>query len=225
MLPKQRISLVGIKTVNMTVKSSIGFMFSLENRDLGINFVVESDDKGVVSSFVSQVPPDGVYKFNCRISLPNGISSAKTIEAFVKNGKIILDNASFNPLSFAEGKTDFSGENTLVKMVNTRSSSILIFVPSEYVVKESLSSFFGFSKFSREMEKNVVADTNTTGKNWKAYVIPPGGSVKIMMPVCSANIFVYDYKSEQTEILNIGLISKSFQVIALGYGKRWYHMR
>ncbi len=206
---------LGLNVVSLKVDTEkLFFKFSLKNEEYGINLVVDPNKKAKsISVLAGKIMPDGIYPFVCRVGLPNGIQKEETVEAFVSDGEISLDNSSFNPLVFANGdygKATFKGKVSLVKFVNTRSTALTIFLPSDYVVT-------GKSFTSNESEIATEAFTKDGG-GWKSYVIAPGGYVKIKMKVSVFPIVLYDLNRKNTNIIQLGLVSKNFQVINLKWG-------
>ena len=206
---------LGLNVVSLKVDTEkLFFKFSLKNEEYGINMVVDpSKSTKSISVLAGKIMPDGIYQFVCRIGLPNGIQKEETVEAFVSDGEISLDNSSFNPLVFANGdygKATFKGKVSLVKFVNTRSTALTIFLPSDYVIA-------GKSFTSTESEIATEAFTKDGG-GWKSYVIAPGGYVKIKMKVSVFPIVLYDLNRKNTNIIQMGLVSKNFQVINLKWG-------
>lgn len=206
---------LGLNVVSLKVDTEkLFFKFSLKNEEYGINMVIDPNKSAdSISVLAGKIMPDGIYPFVCRIGLPNGIQKEETVEAFVSDGEISLDNSSFNPLVFANGdygKATFKGKVSLVKFVNTRSTALTIFLPADYVVT-------GKSFTSTESEIATEAFTKDGG-GWKSYVIAPGGYVKIKMKVSVFPIVLYDLNRKNTNIIQIGLVSKNFQVINLKWG-------
>lgn len=206
---------LGLNVVTLKANTEkLFFKFSLKNEEYGINMIVDPNKSAdSISVLAGKIMPDGIYPFVCRIGLPNGIQKEETVEAFVSDGEISLDNSSFNPLVFANGdygKATFKGKVSLVKFVNTRSTALTIFLPADYVVT-------GKSFTSNESEIATEAFTKDGG-GWKSYVIAPGGYVKIKMKVSVFPIVLYDLNRKNTNIIQIGLVSKNFQVINLKWG-------
>ena len=206
---------LGLNVVSLKVDTEkLFFKFSLKNEEYGINMIVDPTKSAKsISVLAGKIMPDGIYPFVCRIGLPNGIQKEETVEAFVSDGEISLDNSSFNPLVFANGdygKATFKGKVSLVKFVNTRSTALTIFLPSDYVITGK-----SFTSTESEIETEAFAKD---GGGWKSYVIAPGGYVKIKMKVSVFPIVLYDLNRKNTNIIQMGLVSKNFQVINLKWG-------
>lgn len=211
---------LGLNVVSLKVDTEkLFFKFSLKNDEYGVSMVVDPNSKDKttkISTLAGKAMPDGIYPFTCRIGLPNGIQKETSVEAFVVDNEISLDNSSFNPLAFTYGDTSnavFEGKISLVKFVNTRSTALTIFLPADYVVS-------GKSFTSQSSDIQTEAFTQNGGE-WKSYVIAPGGYVKVKMKVSIFPIVLYDLNRKNTNIVQIGLVSKNFQVINLKWGDRF----
>ena len=199
---------LGLNVLTLKVESPVGFTFSLQNKQWNVNMVVKSNDKGSLEFLAPAMPPDGVYDFVCRLGLPNGISGEERVTAFISKGEVILEKSSFNPLAFADGgKATFAGKRTLVKLRNTRSEDVVIFIPDEYIAKGR----------SSQVDLNTEAFEGIT---WKSYVIAPGKTIKLRLKTSSIKTIVYGYKAKKTEIMELGLQDKNVQTKYLRYG-RW----
>jgi len=208
---------LGLNVVSLKVDvQKLFFKFSLKNEEYGINMIVDPNSKNKttkVSVLAGKAMPDGIYQFVCRVGLPNGIQKEEVIEAFVANNEISLDNSSFNPLVFANGdygKATFKGKVSLVKFVNTRSTALTIFLPADYVVT-------GKSFSSTESEIGTEAFVKD-GAGWKSYVIAPGSYIKVKMKVAIFPVVLYDLNRKNTNIIQMGLVNRNFQVINLKWG-------
>lgn len=211
---------LGLNVVSLKVDTKkLFFKFSLKNEEYGVNMVVNPENKSKttkVSTLAGKAIPDGIYPFVCRVGLPNGIQKETTVEAFVVDNEISLDNSSFNPLAFTYGDTSnavFEGKISLVKFVNTRSTALTIFLPADYVVS-------GKSFTSQSSDIQTEAFTQNSGE-WKSYVIAPGGYVKVKMKVSIFPVVLYDLNRKNTNIIQLGLVSKNFQVVNLKWGDRF----
>ena len=208
---------LGLNVIKLSVDvQKVIFPFSLQNKEYGINMVINPNDSKKtteVSALAGRAMPDGIYKFVCRMGLPNGIQKEEVVEAFVVNNEISLNSSTFNPLSFVNGDygmATFKGKVTLVKFRNNRSSSITIFVPLDYVAKRS-----AFVTGESEIKTEAF---NKDNPGWVSYVIPPGGTVKIKMKVSIFPVVVYDINRKNSEILSLGLTNRNFQTVDIKWG-------
>lgn len=208
---------LGLNVIKLSVDvQKVIFPFSLQNKEYGINMVINPNDSKKtteVSALAGRAMPDGIYKFVCRMGLPNGIQKEEVVEAFVVNNEISLNSSTFNPLSFVNGDygmATFKGKVTLVKFRNNRSSSITIFVPVDYVAKRST-----FVTGESEIKTEAF---NKDNPGWVSYVIPPGGTVKIKMKVSMFPVVVYDINRKNSEILSLGLTNRNFQTVEIKWG-------
>lgn len=212
---------LGLNVVSLKVKpENLYFRFWLRNEEYGINMVVSPNNtKGTtkVSTLAGKKIEDGVYSFSCRVDLPNGIQQDEKIEAFVVNNEISISANSFNPLSFTrdtkQGGSYFNGKITVVKIKNTRSSSIIVFLPTDYVVGRVT-----FTTGKTEIQTEAFSQN---GSGWVSYVIPAGESIKVKMKVGAFPIIVHDLNRNNSDIVMVGLMSKNFQYLDIGWGRRF----
>lgn len=187
---------LGLNVLTLKVESPVGFTFSLQNKQWGVNMVVKSNDKGSLEFLAPAMLPDGVYDFVCRLGLPNGISAEERITAFISKGEVILEESSFNPLAFAKDKATFSGKRTLVKMRNARSEDVTVFIPDEYIAR------------GRRVDVDIRTDA-FEGIIWKAYNIAPGKTLKLRLKESSIPTIAYGNKSKTTKILYLPIGQKN----------------
>lgn len=212
---------LGLNVVSLKVKpENLYFRFWLRNEEYGINMVVAPNNtKGTtkVSTLAGKKIEDGVYSFICRVDLPNGIQQNEKVEAFVVNNEISISANSFNPLSFTRdtkyGGSYFNGKITVVKIKNTRSSSIIVFLPTDYVVGRAT-----FTTGKTEIQTEAFSQN---GSGWVSYVIPAGESIKVKMKVGAFPIIVHDLNRNNSDIVMVGLMSKNFQYLDIGWGRRF----
>lgn len=211
---------LGLNVVTLKVApEKLFFKFSLRNDEYGVNMVVTPTKKSKkvnqISVLAGQQMPDGIHTFICRVGLPNGIQKEESIEAFVEDGEISLDNSSFNPLVFANGDygtASFKGKVTLVKFVNTRSTALVLFLPTDYVVSSTKS----FTNVDSDIQTETFIED---GGGWKSYVIAPGGYVKVKCLVSAFPYLIQDLNRNKNDMGMLGLESKPFQVVSLKWGK------
>ena len=210
---------LGLNVVSLNVDAQkLLFKFSLKNDEYGVSLVVDpknSKKTTKVSVLAGKAMPDGIYSFICRMGLPNGIQKEEIVEAFVVNNEISLDNSNFNPLVFANGdygKATVDSKSSLVKIRNTRSTVITVFIPTSYLTPKG-----------EVISTNKSTDVGTEafldkGTGWKAYTITPGGSIKVKINVGIFPIIVYDVNRQTSDIIQTALISSNFQNLILGWG-------
>ncbi len=209
---------LGLNVVSLNVDAQkLLFKFSLKNDEYGVSLVVDpknSKKTTKVSVLAGKAMPDGIYSFICRMGLPNGIQKEEIVEAFVVNNEISLDNSNFNPLVFANGdygKATVDSKTSLVKIRNTRSTVITVFIPTSYLTTKG--------DISTNKNTDIATEAfSDNGVGWKAYTITPGGSVKVKINVGIFPIIVYDVNRQTSDIIQTALISSNFQNLILGWG-------
>lgn len=212
---------LGVNVISLKVNTEeLFFKFWLRNEEYGVNMVVDpknNNNTTKVSVLAGKAMPDGVYSFVCRIGLPNGMQKEEIVEAFVVNNEISISANSFNPLSFTRdtkyGGSYFNGKITVVKIKNTRSSSIIVFLPTDYVVGRAT-----FTTGKTEIQTEAFSQN---GSGWVSYVIPAGESIKVKMKVGAFPIIVHDLNRNNSDIVMVGLMSKNFQYLDIGWGRRF----
>ncbi|HPT08344.1 MAG TPA: hypothetical protein PLE28_01455 [bacterium] len=204
---------LGLNVVSLKVNTEdMLFKFSLKNEEFGINMVIDPNKPAKeVKALAGKSIPDGVYTFICRMGLPNGIAKEEKIEAFVAGNEISISPNSFNPLVFTNGDygiANFKKGISLVKVINSRSTAITVFIPADYA-----------SVANRNIESSIQTEAfSKQGSGWKSYVVPAGGSIKMKLKISSFPIIIYDLNRKTSEIIQVGLVSKNFQILTLGWG-------
>ena len=204
---------LGLNVVSLKVNTEdMLFKFSLKNEEFGINMVIDPNKPAKeVKALAGKSIPDGVYTFICRMGLPNGIAKEEKIEAFVAGNEISISPNSFNPLVFTNGDygiANFKKGISLVKVINSRSTAITVFIPADYA-----------SVANRNIESSIQTEAfSKQGSGWKSYVVPAGGSIKMKLKISSFLIIIYDLNRKTSEIIQVGLVSKNFQILTLGWG-------
>ena len=192
---------LGLNVMTLKVESPVNFTFSLQNRQYDVNMVIKGKDQGTLEFLASKMMPDGVHSFVFRMGLPNGISMEETLEAFVHKGEVILENSSFNPLSFADGdKANFSGKKTLVRIRNSRNEDVIIFIPSDYIAKGRRSDM--------ELRTDAFSEANS---EWRSYVVASGKTLKLRLKTSSIPTIVYGMRSKNPQAMFMPLEDRNSQ--------------
>jgi hypothetical protein len=198
---------LGLNVLDFEFKNEQSIACFLENKQLGIKIVISSDETGSKPVLAPAIPPDGVYDFICQLDLPIGVSAEQKVKLFVKDGQLTFKDNTVNPLSFGKESIFFSGEKTLVKIINTRSEPIVVIVPKEYVLTKTLL---------KTGEVPMLEYFPGADQRWSAINIAPGKSTKISLTTTLARVIVKG-KNGKARFEELFLTNDNFQVVKIGW--------
>lgn len=198
---------LGLNVLNFKFKNEQSIDCFLENKQLGISIVISSDENGYKPVLAPSIPPDGVYDFVCQLDLPIGVSAEKKVKLFVKDGQLTFKDNTVNPLSFGKESIFFSGQKTLVKIINTRSEPIVVIIPKEYILTKVTS---------KNGEVPMLEYFPEADQKWSAINIAPGKSTKISLTTTLARVIVKG-KNGKARFEELYLTNDNYQVVKIGW--------